>query len=236
MLKIENLSVAYGSISALREISFQVEENQIVSLIGANGAGKSTTLMAISGLAAKSGGSVHFKGQDITEKKASRIVKMGICHVPEGRHIFPRMTVEENLIAGSFGDRSMAPARIREKVAEMYGLFPRLKERSSQLGGTLSGGEQQMLAIARGLMFDPKLVMFDEPSMGLAPIVVEEIFSLILKIKKMGKTILLIEQNASMALQIADRAYVLETGQITMEGTGRELLADENVKKAYLGI
>lgn len=236
MLKIENLSVDYGSISALRGISFQVERNQIVSLIGANGAGKSTTLMAISGLAAKSGGTVHFEGQSITDKKASRIVKLGICHVPEGRHIFPKMTVEENLFAGSFGDRSMAASRIREKADEMYGLFPRLKERRSQLGGTLSGGEQQMLAIARGLMFDPKLVMFDEPSMGLAPIVVEEIFSLILKIRKMGKTILLIEQNASMALQIADRAYVLETGQIAMEGTGRELLADENVKKAYLGI
>lgn len=236
MLKIENLSVDYGNISALRGLSLEVKENQIVSLIGANGAGKTTTLMAVSGLAAKSGGSVSFAGEDITRERASRIVQRGICHVPEGRHIFPRMTVEENLVAGSFGDRTISRVKVREKVEEMYDLFPRLKERKSQLGGTLSGGEQQMLAIARGLMFDPRLVMFDEPSMGLAPIVVEEIFGLILKIKEMGKTILLIEQNASMALQIADWGYVLETGEITLQGAGRDLLADENVKKAYLGI
>ena len=236
MLKIENLSVDYGNISALRGVSLEVKENQIVSLIGANGAGKTTTLMAVSGLAAKSGGSVFFAGEDITRERASRIVQRGICHVPEGRHIFPRMTVEENLVAGSFGDRAISRVKVREKVEEMYDLFPRLKERKSQLGGTLSGGEQQMLAIARGLMFDPRLVMFDEPSMGLAPIVVEEIFGLILKIKEMGKTILLIEQNASMALQIADWGYVLETGEITLQGAGRDLLADENVKKAYLGI
>ncbi len=236
MLKIENLSVDYGNISALRGVSLDVKENQIVSLIGANGAGKTTTLMAVSGLAAKSGGSVSFAGEDITRERASRIVQRGICHVPEGRHIFPRMTVEENLVAGSFGDRAISRVKVREKVEEMYDLFPRLKERKSQLGGTLSGGEQQMLAIARGLMFDPRLVMFDEPSMGLAPIVVEEIFELILKIKEMGKTILLIEQNASMALQIADWGYVLETGEITLQGAGRDLLADENVKKAYLGI
>ena len=236
MLKIENLSVDYGNISALRGVSLEVKENQIVSLIGANGAGKTTTLMAVSGLAAKSGGSVSFAGEDITRERASRIVQRGICHVPEGRHIFPRMTVEENLVAGSFGDRAISRVKVREKVEEMYDLFPRLKERKSQLGGTLSGGEQQMLAIARGLMFDPRLVMFDEPSMGLAPIVVEEIFGLILKIKEMGKTILLIEQNASMALQIADWGYVLETGEIPLQGAGRDLLADENVKKAYLGI
>ena len=236
MLKIENLSVDYGNISALRGVSLEVKENQIVSLIGANGAGKTTTLMAVSGLAAKSDGSVSFAGEDITRERASRIVQRGICHVPEGRHIFPRMTVEENLVAGSFGDRAISRVKVREKVEEMYDLFPRLKERKSQLGGTLSGGEQQMLAIARGLMFDPRLVMFDEPSMGLAPIVVEEIFGLILKIKEMGKTILLIEQNASMALQIADWGYVLETGEITLQGAGRDLLADENVKKAYLGI
>ncbi|GAA6294512.1 ABC transporter ATP-binding protein [Enterocloster asparagiformis] len=236
MLKIENLSVDYGNISALRGVSLEVKENQIVSLIGANGAGKTTTLMAVSGLAAKSGGSVSFAEEDITRERASRIVQRGICHVPEGRHIFPRMTVEENLVAGSFGDRTISRVKVREKVEEMYDLFPRLKERKSQLGGTLSGGEQQMLAIARGLMFDPRLVMFDEPSMGLAPIVVEEIFGLILKIKEMGKTILLIEQNASMALQIADWGYVLETGEITLQGAGRDLLADENVKKAYLGI
>ena len=236
MLKIENLSVDYGNISALRGVSLEVKENQIVSLIGANGAGKTTTLMAVSGLAAKSGGSVSFAEEDITRERASRIVQRGICHVPEGRHIFPRMTVEENLVAGSFGDRTISRVKVREKVEEMYDLFPRLKERKSQLGGTLSGGEQQMLAIARGLMFDPRLVMFDEPSMGLAPIVVEEIFGLILKIKEMGKTILLIEQNASMALQIADWGYVLETGEITLQGAGRDLLADENVKNAYLGI
>ncbi len=236
MLKIENLSVDYGNISALRGVSLEVKENQIVSLIGANGAGKTTTLMAVSGLAAKSGGSVSFAEEDITRERASRIVQRGICHVPEGRHIFPRMTVEENLVAGSFGDRTISRVKVREKVEEMYDLFPRLEERKNQLGGTLSGGEQQMLAIARGLMFDPRLVMFDEPSMGLAPIVVEEIFGLILKIKEMGKTILLIEQNASMALQIADWGYVLETGEITLQGAGRDLLADENVKKAYLGI
>ena len=236
MLKIENLSVDYGNISALRGVSLEVKENQIVSLIGANGAGKTTTLMAVSGLAAKSGGSVSFAGEDITRERASRIVQRGICHVPEGRHIFPRMTVEENLVAGSFGDRAISRVKVREKVEEMYDLFPRLKERKSQLGGTLSGGEQQMLAIARGLMFDPRLVMFDEPSMGLAPIVVEEIFGLILKIKEMGKTIRLIEQNASLALQIADWGYLLETGEITLQGAGRDLLADENVKKAYLSI
>ena len=236
MLEIRGLRKKYGNFQALDGLDLEIPKGELFGFVGPNGAGKTTTLMAVSGLAAKSGGSVSFAEEDITRERASRIVQRGICHVPEGRHIFPRMTVEENLVAGSFGDRTISRVKVREKVEEMYDLFPRLKERKSQLGGTLSGGEQQMLAIARGLMFDPRLVMFDEPSMGLAPIVVEEIFGLILKIKEMGKTILLIEQNASMALQIADWGYVLETGEITLQGAGRDLLADENVKKAYLGI
>ena len=235
VLKVENLSVNYGYISALEGISLHVDQGEIITLIGSNGAGKTTTLMSISGLAAKAEGTVWFKGENITKMAPDRIVKMGMCHVPEGRKIFPALSVYENLIAGSLGNPSLTKNRIQELIEEQYRLFPRLKERIGQAGGTLSGGEQQMLAISRGLMMDPDIVMLDEPSLGLAPIIVEDIFELILKIRDMGKTILLIEQNASMALSIADRGYVLENGRIIMEGKGRELLADPKVKAAYLG-
>ena len=216
MLKVENLSVNYGYITALSEISFHVDQGEIITLIGSNGAGKTTSLHAISGLVHKAGGSVQFKGTDISRMAPDKIVKMGMCHVPEGRKIFPALSVYENLIAGSLGNPKLSKNRIQELLEEQYKLFPRLKERLTQAGGSLSGGEQQMLAISRGLMMDPDIVMLDEPSLGLAPIIVEGIFDLILQIRDMGKTILLIEQNASMALSIADRGYVLETGKIIM--------------------
>ena len=235
VLKVENLSVNYGYISALEGISLHVDQGEIITLIGSNGAGKTTTLMSISGLAAKAEGTVWFKGENITKMAPDRIVKMGMCHVPEGRKIFPALSVYENLIAGSLGNPSLTKNRIQELIEEHYRLSARLKEPIGQAGGSLSGGEQQMLAISRGLMMDPDIVMLDEPSLGLAPIIVEDIFELILKIRDMGKTILLIEQNASMALSIADRGYVLENGRIIMEGKGRELLADPKVKAAYLG-
>jgi len=235
ILKIENLSVNYGYISALDDISMHVNEGEIITLIGSNGAGKTTTLMATSGLAAKAQGKITFKDQDITKMAPDKIVKLGMCHVPEGRKIFPALTVYENLIAGSLGNPSLSKAQVQKLIEEQYELFPRLKERINQAGGNLSGGEQQMLAISRGLMMDPDIVMLDEPSLGLAPIVVEDIFELILKVRDMNKTILLIEQNASMALSIADRGYVLENGKIIMEGKGKELLEDPKVKAAYLG-
>ena len=235
MLKVENLSVNYGYITALSEISFHVDQGEIIPLIGSNGAGKTTSLHAISGLVHKAGGSVQFKGTDISRMAPDKIVKMGMCHVPEGRKIFPALSVYENLIAGSLGNPKLSKNRIQELLEEQYKLFPRLKERLTQAGGSLSGGEQQMLAISRGLMMDPDIVMLDEPSLGLAQIIVEGIFDLILQIRDMGKTILLIEQNASMALSIADRGYVLETGKIVLEGKASELLNDESVKKAYLG-
>ena len=235
MLKVENLSVNYGYITALSEISFHVDQGEIITLIGSNGAGKTTSLHAISGLVHKAGGSVQFKGTDISRMAPDKIVKMGMCHVPEGRKIFPALSVYENLIAGSLGNPKLSKNRIQELLEEQYKLFPRLKERQTQAGGSLSGGEQQMLAISRGLMMDPDIVMLDEPSLGLAPIIVEGIFDLILQIRDMGKTILLIEQNASMALSIADRGYVLETGKIIMEGKGKDLLTDPRVKAAYLG-
>ncbi|RHT23163.1 MULTISPECIES: ABC transporter ATP-binding protein [Eubacteriales] len=235
MLKVENLSVNYGYITALSEISFHVDQGEIITLIGSNGAGKTTSLHAISGLVHKAGGSVQFKGTDISRMAPDKIVKMGMCHVPEGRKIFPALSVYENLIAGSLGNPKLSKNRIQELLEEQYKLFPRLKERLTQAGGSLSGGEQQMLAISRGLMMDPDIVMLDEPSLGLAPIIVEGIFDLILQIRDMGKTILLIEQNASMALSIADRGYVLETGKIIMEGKGKDLLTDPRVKAAYLG-
>ena len=235
MLKVENLSVNYGYITALSEISFHVDQGEIITLIGSNGAGKTTSLHAISGLVHKAGGSVQFKGTDISRMAPDKIVKMGMCHVPEGRKIFPALSVYENLIAGSLGNPKLSKNRIQELLEEQYKLFPRLKERLTQAGGSLSGGEQQMLAISRGLMMDPDIVMLDEPSLGLAPIIVEGIFDLILQIRDMGKTILLIEQNASMALSIADRGYVLETGKVVLTGTGKELLASEEVRKAYLG-
>ena len=232
VLQVENINVYYGSIHAVKDVSFHVEQGEVVTLIGANGAGKSTALNTVAGLLRSRTGSVHFLGEELRHVPGHKLVGRGMALVPEGRRIFQHMTVQENLDLGGYcrgGDKSADMECVFER-------FPRLKERRRQVAGTLSGGEQQMLAIARGLMFDPRLVMFDEPSMGLAPIVVEEIFGLILKIKEMGKTILLIEQNASMALQIADWGYVLETGEITLQGAGRDLLADENVKKAYLGI
>lgn len=236
MLEVKNLVVNYGYISALKDISLEVRQGEIVTLIGGNGAGKTTTLMSISGLVEKSGGTISFKGQDVTRMPAHKIVQMGLSHVPEGRLIFPSLTVRENLIAGSSGNPKLKKADVIRLLDQAYDLFPRLRERVNQGGGTLSGGEQQMLAIARGLMLDPELLMLDEPSLGLAPIIVEEIFELILKIKASGRTILLIEQNAAMSLQVADRGYVLETGRIAMTGTGKELMEDPKVRHAYLGI
>lgn len=235
MLEVRNLKVSYGYISALRGISFIVNKGEIITLIGGNGAGKTTTLMSISNLVTKEEGNIIFGGKDITHLPAHKIVQQGISHVPEGRKIFPALTVKENLITGTFGKEKISKEKLNENLEKMYDLFPRLKERLNQGGGTLSGGEQQMLAIARGLMMDPNLIMLDEPSLGLAPIIVEEIFELILRIKKSGKTVLLIEQNAAMALQIADRGYVLERGNIVMTGTGKELINDERVRKSYLG-
>ncbi len=236
MLKVEGLHVHYGNIEAIKGIDFEVNAQEIVTLIGSNGAGKSSTLRSISNLVKKSAGRVSFDNQDITNWEPSKIVKSGICHVPEGRLIFPYLTVEENLVMGDFGNTSTKPNRLKENIANIYEIFPRLKERRKQNGGTLSGGEQQMLAIGRGLMLDPKLVMLDEPSLGLAPIVVEQIFELILKIREWGKTVLLIEQNANMALQVANRAYVMETGHITLSGDAQVLLHDPKVASAYLGI
>ena len=225
MLTVENLSVSYGYVTALTNVNLEVEEGEIVTLIGGNGAGKTTTLMSISGLVSKSSGKITFKGEDITKKSPDKIVKMGLSHVPEGRKIFPSLTVYENLIVGTMGNPALTKSRIAELIEENYTLFPRLKERTKQKGGSLSGGEQQMLAIARGLMMDPEFIMLDEPSLGLAPFLVEEIFEL-LKIRDKGKTVLLVEQNASMALSIADRGYVLEIGNVTLEGKGKELLAN----------
>ncbi|MBQ6594203.1 MAG: ABC transporter ATP-binding protein [Clostridia bacterium] len=235
LLKIEDLRVNYGYVRALDGISFHVEKGEIITLIGGNGAGKSTTLMAISHLVDDVKGRIWFNDRDITTAKPEKIVRMGISHVPEGRKIFPALTVYENLMAGTYGNPSLTKARISELTEEVFSLFPRLKERERQMGGSLSGGEQQMLAIARGLMMDPELIMLDEPSLGLAPIVIDDIFELIVKIRQNGKTVLLIEQNASMALSIADRGYVLETGHITLSGTGQELLQNDEVKRAYLG-
>lgn len=235
MLSIKNLSVNYGSISALRDENIEVQSGELVTLIGGNGAGKTSTLMAISNLVPKSGGTITFKGKDITNLAPDKIVKMGLAHIPEGRRIFPALTVYENLVTGTMGNPSIKNKDIPLLVEEQYTLFPRLKEREKQAGGSLSGGEQQMLAIARGLMLKPDIIMLDEPSLGLAPIIVEEIFELLAKLKADGKTILLIEQNASMALSIADRGYVLATGEVIMEGTGKELLSDPQVIKAYLG-
>lgn len=233
MLKIENLQVAYGGIQALRGISLEVPDGKIVTLIGANGAGKSTTLRTISGLVKAKGGSIQYDGTELVGKPITSIIETGIIHVPEGRRVFPDMTVLENLKIGAYlrNDKD----EIEKDIKWVYELFPRLEERSWQLAGTLSGGEQQMLAVGRGLMARPKVLMMDEPSLGLAPIVVQGIFDIIREINRQGVTILLIEQNANMALKIADYAYVMETGRITMTGTGRELLENEAVKEAYLG-
>ena len=231
MLQIDSLQVNYGGIEAVKGISFQVPERQIVTLIGANGAGKSTTLRTISGLVKPAHGRIHLQGEDITALSPDQIVSKGITLVPEGRHVFPDMSVLENLKIGAY----LRHDSLEEDIKWVYDLFPRLKERSWQAAGTLSGGEQQMLAVGRALMSRPKIMMMDEPSLGLAPIVVRGIFDIIREINKQGVTILLVEQNANMALKIADLAYVLETGHITMSGTGAELLADEKVKEAYLG-
>ncbi len=232
LLDVNNINVYYGAIHAIKGISFQVDEGEIVTLIGANGAGKTTTLDTIAGLLRSKTGEISFQGQRIDHLPAHAIVKNGLALVPEGRRVFAQMTVEENLEMGAFTrDKSQVPASL-EKV---YELFPRLKERRRQVAGTLSGGEQQMLAMGRALMSTPRLMMLDEPSMGLAPILVEQVFEIIASLHKAGTTILLVEQNAQMALSIADRAYVLENGQITLSGTGAELAQSEQVRKAYLG-
>ena len=236
MLKEKNLKVNYGHISALNGISFEVPDNSIVSLIGANGAGKTTTLMAISGLVDAAEGQILLDDMDITDCRPNSIVQMGVCHVPEGRHVFPELSVYENLVAGAIPCKKLPRAELQNRIEQQFELFPRLKERSSQMAGTMSGGEQQMLAISRGLMSNPKLLMLDEPSLGLAPIIVEEIFNMIEKVRKAGTTVLLIEQNASIALQISDYAYAIELGRISLSGTGQELLNSEDVKRVYLGM
>ena len=231
ILKIKDLKVNYGGIEAVKGVSFDVPEGEIVTLIGANGAGKSSTLRAIAGLVKPAAGSIEFNGEDITAKEPNAIVSKGITLVPEGRKIFPDLTVLENLRIGAY----LRNDDLTEDINWVYDLFPRLKERSWQEGGTLSGGEQQMLAVGRALMSRPKIIMMDEPSLGLAPIIVRGIFDIIKEINARGVTVLLIEQNANMALKTAHAGYVLETGRITMSGTGAELLADEKVKAAYLG-
>ena len=232
MLKAEDLNVYYGPIHAVKGVSFEVREGEIVTLIGANGAGKSTTLKTLSGLMRSRGGKIEFMDRSIASTAPHKIVELGLAQVPEGRRIFTRMTVEENLDMGAFIKKNANVEADKERVFEQ---FPRLKERRKQIAGTLSGGEQQMLAMGRALMSDPKLLMLDEPSMGLAPILVEQVFDIISELHKAGTTILLVEQNAEMALSIADRAYVMETGRITLSGTGKELAASEEVQKAYLG-
>ncbi len=231
MLKINDLKVNYGGIEAVKGISFEVPEKSIVTLIGANGAGKSTTLRSIAGLVKPSSGSIELLGENITGKATNDIVSKGITLVPEGRRIFPDLTVYENLKVGAY----LRKDDLSEDIKWVYDLFPRLKERSWQAGGTLSGGEQQMLAVGRALMSRPKVLMMDEPSLGLAPLIVKGIFEIIEEINKQGVTVLLIEQNANMALKVADKAYVLETGRITKTGSGAELLEDESIKEAYLG-
>ena len=231
MLKIDGLKVSYGGIEAVKGISFEVPERKIVTLIGANGAGKSTTLRTIAGLVKPAKGRIHLQGEDITNLSPDKIVAKGVTLVPEGRRVFPDLTVLENLKIGAY----LRKDDLSHDLEWVYELFPRLKERSWQAAGTLSGGEQQMLAVGRALMSRPKILMMDEPSLGLAPIVVKGIFDIIKEINKLGVTVLLIEQNANMALRIADVGYVLETGKITMTGTGKELLTDPAVKAAYLG-
>ena len=232
MLKVEDLHVYYGSIHAIKGISFEVNEGEIVTLIGANGAGKSTTLNTITGLLKPRSGSVTFEEHNIVGVPAHKIVSHGLALCPEGRRVFLQMTVQENLEMGGY---TRPAGEIGDSIADVYARFPRLKERYKQTAGTLSGGEQQMLAMGRALMSKPKLLMLDEPSMGLAPILVEQIFDIIKELHRAGTTILLVEQNARMALSVADRAYVLETGTVSMSGSANELLADDRVQKAYLG-
>ena len=232
MLKADNINVYYGSIHAIKDISFEVCRGQIVTLIGANGAGKSTTLQTVSGLLHSKTGSIEFLGKSLAGVAPHRIVEHGLAHVPEGRRVFLQMSVEENLEMGAY---TRPRSEILGSIADVYSRFPRLKERRKQIAGTLSGGEQQMLAMGRALMSKPQLLMLDEPSMGLSPILVDQIFDIIKELHRAGTTILLVEQNAQMALSIADRAYVLESGKIVLSGSGEELLESEQVKKAYLG-
>ena len=232
LLKVEDIHVYYGSIHAVKGVSFEVNEGEIVTLIGANGAGKSTVLNTVSGLLHSKGGSISFMGQDLRGVAPHKIVERGLAQVPEGRRVFLQMTVEENLEMGAYTQPKSAVA---SGIAEVYKRFPRLEERCKQVAGTLSGGEQQMLAMGRALMSRPKLLMLDEPSMGLAPILVEQIFDIIRELHAAGTTILLVEQNAQAALSVADRAYVLETGRISLSGTGAELMASDKVREAYLG-
>ena len=231
MLKVDNINVYYGAIHAVKNVSFHVEEGEVVTLIGANGAGKSTTLKTVSGMLRTKTGSIEFMGENISHTEAYKLVYKGLAHVPEGRRIFQQMTVLENLEMGAFIHKNPTKA----ELDDIFERFPRLKERRSQVAGTLSGGEQQMLAMGRALISHPKLLMLDEPSMGLAPILVEQIFDIIKELHKGGTTILLVEQNAEMALKVADRAYVLETGSVSVSGTGEELAASDVIKKAYLG-
>ena len=231
MLTVDNINVYYGQIHALKDVSLQVHQDEIVALIGANGAGKSTTLRTISGLLRSKTGSITFMDEDISHTEAYKLVSKGIAHVPEGRHVFLQMTVQENLEMGAYVNSS----NVKAGIADVFDRFPRLKHRKNQIAGTLSGGEQQMLAMGRALMSKPKLLMLDEPSMGLAPILVQQIFDIIKELHAAGTTILLVEQNAEMALQVADRAYVLESGRIKLSGTGAELAKSDEIKKAYLG-
>ncbi len=233
LLEVNNLSVFYGVIQALKNISFEVNEGEIVTLIGANGAGKTTTMQSVIGLIPKREGSIVFDGVDITHEPCHKNVRHGMIQVPEGRRVFQELTVYENLLMGGFSNKDKKA--VKDDVEDIYRRFPRLCERKNQIAGTLSGGEQQMLAMGRALMGHPKLLMLDEPSMGLAPILVEEIFSIIKELNKEGTTILLVEQNADMALKIAHRAYVLENGSIVLSGTGQEIAQSDSVKQAYLG-
>ena len=232
MLKVEDLHVYYGSIHAIKGVSFEVNEGEIVTLIGANGAGKSTTLNTVAGLMKPRSGAITFEGQQVAGMPASKIVPQGMALCPEGRRVFQQMTVRENLEMGGY---TRPAGEIADSLADVFDRFPRLKERHKQVAGTLSGGEQQMLAMGRALMSKPRLLMLDEPSMGLAPLLVEQIFDIIGELNRAGTTILLVEQNAQMALQVANRAYVLETGKITLAGSGKELLESDSIKKAYLG-
>ena len=233
MLKIQDLHVSYGAVRAIKGISLEVNDGELVSLIGANGAGKTTTLHTISGLVPAASGTIELDGTDLRKIAPNKIIELGLAHVPEGRHVFARMTVEENLMMGAYIVRDKA--KIKKQLELVYSHFPRLAERSRQLAGTLSGGEQQMLAMGRALMTEPKMLLLDEPSMGLSPILVKEIFSIIKTLHADGITILLVEQNAKMALSISDRAYVLETGVISMSGKAFDLLHDDKVRRAYLG-
>lgn len=234
MLKLENVNMSYGDVQVLWDVSFEVKQGEILVLVGANGAGKTSVLKTISGLQKVTSGTIDFMGTDLTVMPSNEIITTGVVHVPEGRKLFNEMTVEENLVMGSL--RGEAKEKRWESVEESYNLFPRLRERRRQMAGTLSGGEQQMLAVARGLMSKPKLLMLDEPSLGLAPVLVQEIFEIVKNINKEGMTVLLVEQNVQSTLTFCDRAYVLENGRIVLSGSGKELMNNDHVKKAYLGI